>query len=1055
MLTWVKHVRRHWQLLYLILLPFAGAWPVVAAQPLGARWSYLADTPFRQFAAPEMLFSSSIAQDGQGFVWLGTQDGLVRWDGYSARVYHADAHDKTALPGNYILSLHTDQQGRLWIGTATGGLSRYDPQHDSFVIIGAGVGGLSNPSVSAITADGSSGLWIGTGKGLDHLDLASGVVRSEFLGGSNYGAVKAVLQDDDGSLWLGTENGLARRPRGSDRFLSVALDESRNPTMHVSVLFRDSGGRLWIGTRPYGAYVIEPGQIHAHAIHESGERARLEQESILAIVEAKQGEIWIGTDGGGIVVVNTLDDWHTKRVRHNPELTTGLRDDNVSAMYRDRSGLVWVSSEMATYVHDTRQQSISTLFGTPTGGNPISSAQVPFVLSTTDGRIWLGLNDGDGIDILDPATGRVGALRPDAMDPTSALPLGRVLTMAAVPNGDVYIGTRQGLYRADSQSRKVARIDVPNRAPDAAVWSLCFDENILWMGGLDGLWALDISRPGVPTVRRHETAERMGNARATAILRGADNTLWVGTSAGLNRVDVNSDAVEQVPTDTANPTALLAGYVSDLLIDAKGRLWVASVGSGIQILESSSGKGLYRFRRLGTREGLPHSGVDKLLMDGYGKIWASTDNGLAVIDPATFEVRALGSAQGVWIKENWSNSGARLASGELVFGGRGGITVVRADQMARSFSRPPVVVTEVRTGSNTLIASSFNGLVTPASIEIPADDRSLMVEFAALDYAAPEENHYAYRLKGFDTDWITTLPTRRLANYTNLPPGSYTLQLRGSEHEHPGMPSVFELRVNMLPAWYQTSWFKLGAGVLALLLVAALVNARTAFLRRRQLELQGLVAQRTAELQQRTTELEQRTIQLGESQRLLQQMAYYDPLTGLANRRLFDDYLRRTTALASRGSLRFTLLLIDLDRFKQVNDTLGHDAGDALLCEVSRRLEGILREVDFLSRLGGDEFAVLLADTSGSEAVKTTCERIARGLARPFVYRNHPLNCAVSIGVARCPEDASDPEFLYKCADTALYESKRAGRNTWRWYMQPKSAEHSSKSAAAPLSSVG
>jgi ligand-binding sensor domain-containing protein len=279
---------------------------------------------------------------------------------------------------------------------------------------------------------------------------------------------------------------------------------------------------------------------------------------------------------------------------------------------------------MATYVHDTRQQSISTLFGTSTAGrNPISSAQVPFVLSTTDGRIWLGLNDGDGIDILDPAAGRVGALRPDAMDPTSALPLGRVLTMAAVPNGDVYIGTRQGLYRADSQGRKVARIDVPNRAPDAAVWSLCFDENILWMGGLDGLWALDISPSGAPTVRRHETAERMGNARTTAILRGADNTLWVGTSAGLNRVDVNSDAVEQVPTDTANPTALLAGYVSDLLIDAKGRLWVASVGSGIQILESSTGKGLYRFRRLGTREGLPHSGVDKLLMDGHGKLWAT------------------------------------------------------------------------------------------------------------------------------------------------------------------------------------------------------------------------------------------------------------------------------------------------------------------------------------------------------------------------------------------------------------------------------------------------
>ena len=288
-----------------------------------------------------------------------------------------------------------------------------------------------------------------------------------------------------------------------------------------------------------------------------------------------------GSHGGGIVVANTTGDWHTRRLRHNPELTTTLKDDNVTALYRDRSGLIWVSSEMATYWYDARQQGILTLFGTP--GNPISSAEVPSVLSTTDGRVWLGLNDGDGIDILDPATGRVGSLRPDAMNPTSALPLGRVLAMAAGPNGAVYIGTRQGLYRADSRGRKVARIDVPNRAPDAAVWSVCVDANILWMGGLDGLWALDISGPGTPVVRRHETAERLGHARTTAILRAADNTLWVGTSAGLNRVEVNSDTVEQVPTDTANPTALLAGYVADLLIDAKGRLWVATMGGGVQI----------------------------------------------------------------------------------------------------------------------------------------------------------------------------------------------------------------------------------------------------------------------------------------------------------------------------------------------------------------------------------------------------------------------------------------------------------------------------------------
>jgi diguanylate cyclase (GGDEF)-like protein len=1056
-LTWAGQLRRHGLLLCLILLPCVsvGADPLMSVQPPGARWTSQADTPFRHIGSPEMLFSSSIEQDGQGFIWMGSQDGLVRWDGYSARVYHADPHDKTALSGNYILSLHIDQQGRLWIGTSTDGLSRYDPQRDGFVNIGAGAGGLSNPSVSAIAADGSSGLWIGTGKGLDHLDLATGVVRGEVLGGSNLGAVKAVLQDNDGALWLGTENGLVRRSPGSDRFLSVSLDESRNSAMHVSVLFRDSDGRLWIGTRPYGVYVIEPGQIRAHAIREIGVPSRLEQDTVLNIIEAKKGEIWIGTSGGGIVVVDTLDGWRTKRLRHNPDVPTSLQDDVVTAMYRDRSGLIWVSTEMATHLYDTRQQSLLTLFGSPIGGATISSSQVPFVLSAADGRVWLGLNDGDGIDILDPVAGRVGSLRPDATRPESALPLGRVLAMVATPNRDVYIGTRQGLYLADPEGRQVARIDIPGRASDAAVWSLCLDGNILWLGGLDGLWALDISRAGAPLIARHETAERMGSARVTVLLRAAHNTLWVGTSRGLLRVDVNSDTVEPVPADAANPTGFMAGYMTDLLIDPQGRLWVASVGSGIQVLEGSSGQGRYRFRRLGTREGLPHSGVDKLLTDEQGIIWASTDNGLASIDPRTFEIRVSGSAQGSWIKQNWSNSGARTASGELLFGGRGGITVVRPEQTTRSSYGPPVVVTELRAGSNTLLASRFNGPGAARSIEIPARDRSLMVEFAALDYAAPEENHYAYRLKGFDSDWITTLSTRRLAKYTNLPPGHYTLQLRGSAHEPPWTPSVLELGVTVLPAWYQTSWFNLLAGLLALVLVTALVNARTAFLRRRQLELQKLVAQRTAELQQRTTELEQRTIELGESQQLLQRMAYLDPLTGLANRRRFEAYLRQAASQAARETLRFTLLLIDLDGFKQVNDTLGHDAGDALLSEVSRRLEGVLRKADVIARLGGDEFAVLLADTVGPGAVKTACERIGRALATPLVYRGSTLTCTASIGAARCPEDAAVPDLLYKRADTALYKSKRAGRNTWRWYEQPKIAgDHSLPAESAASNSA-
>ena len=348
------------------------------------------------------------------------------------------------------------------------------------------------------------------------------------------------------------------------------------------------------------------------------------------------------------------------------------------------------------------------------------------------------------------------------------------------------------------------------------------------------------------------------------------------------------------------------------------------------------------------------------------------------------------------------------------------MTVVRPTQVLPTSDRPPVVVTEAHVGSHSLVSSSFNGARSTARLDIPARDRGLMVEFAALDFTAPALNRYSYRLLGFDTEWIPTEPGRRLATYTNLPPGEYTLQLRGSGHEAPWTSSMLELPIKVLPAWYQTAWARIGAAFIALAAVAATVQMRTAYLRRRQRELHGLVSLRTEELDN--------------SKRALEQLAYFDPLTGLANRRRFAEDLRQAMTLALGGTGSTTLLLIDLDRFKHINDTLGHDAGDALLAEVGRRLVAAVRQSDRVARLGGDEFAVLLTEVTDNYDVEAACRRIVISLAQPFDHNEQTLQASASVGAARCPEHAADPDALYKCADLALYDAKRAGRNNWRWH---------------------
>jgi diguanylate cyclase (GGDEF)-like protein len=1014
--------------LLMFVFVFVLSLSAVAAPPdaTAVQWTGLSDTLFTHLTAPEAGAGTSIAQDGDGFLWIGTEGGLARWDGYRLRRYTGDPEKSGALPDSFILALHIDDRGRLWVGTNAGGLARYDAQSDKFVVIAAAAT-LGGASVSAIADDGTGGLWIGTGAGLDHVDAQQAVLRGGTGGtrtdGLPEGGVRALLNDRTGALWVGTQQGLWRRERAASKFSAMPLGATDALTSVVTALYQDSADRVWVGTNSHGAFVVEGGD--ARAVHEGGALPTLQSDSVTSIVEVAPGDIWLGTFGGGIVDVDTKSGF-TQRIRHSPDTPTSLRDNDVWALYRDHSGLVWVATDQVTSQHDPHQTAVATVLGATGRPNGISRTNVYYVLPVSDGRIWLSV--GDGIDIIDPVLGRVGQLRPDPAHPDSALPKGRIQAMVAGDNGDVYIGTQQGLYRSNSRRGNVLLLKVPGRSPTGAVTALCFDAGVLWIGGmLDGLWAVDVHSTNKLALLSHEAGTRLGDARVTSIERGRGAELWVGTRGGLAHVDATSDSIERVPANATDPTQFPGGYVSSILVDRRGRLWVSSFGAGVQVLERRDANGHWHFRRLGLRDGLPHLGVDKLLEDARGNVWAGTDNGLALIDGTSFAIRTLQGPQGVGMQSFWMNSGAVTATGELLFGGTGGLAVVSPEHDRRWNYRPPVVVTEVRTGTIALPVGRFNQMQDLSSpLEISPRNRDLSVEFAALDYSAPERNRYAYRLQGFDTDWIATNTTRRLASYTNLPPGNYTLQLRGSNRDGEWSQP---LQIPVLVVWFRVMF-----ALLALALVIALMQIRTAYLRRLQRELEALVAERTAEL-------ELRSEQLRDSKRLLEEIAYNDPLTGLPNRRLFEDELRHRVALARRDGGYFTLLLIDLDGFKKFNDTLGHAAGDALLMAMALRLNGAVREADRVARMGGDEFAVVLTQTRELAAVELVCRRIMSSLSEPVSFNGATMQVTASIGSVQCPTQGTAADELYKAADIALYDAKHRGRNTWCWYGQINSEQ--------------
>jgi signal transduction histidine kinase/ligand-binding sensor domain-containing protein/CheY-like chemotaxis protein/HPt (histidine-containing phosphotransfer) domain-containing protein len=828
-----------------------------AAAPL-ARWAPLAPPLFQhilpQAGMPNPIIMA-LAQDREGYMWVGTQGGLGRWDGYRFRNYLNIPGDPHSLPDNPINTLHADAAGHLWIGMSSGGLARYDRAHDRFVSFRAGPAGLSADWVTSLADDGEGGLWVGTNGGLDRLPAKAEPGRGAIAhyrqsDGLPADGVRALHRDAAGTVWVGTTNGLARWDPHSKRFTTVALPRAGGEAITVSSLFGASDGRLWIGTHAHGAMVLDPKTGAIKTIPAP--------RNIPALGESRPGEIWLSSYADGLIAVDTAT-LRTHTIRHDPYSQDSLINNNVRAMLRDSAGVLWLATDSGI----SRQYSG---WATASVGQSqrIPALEVLSVMTNAAGQVWLGTLSG-GIHILEPQSGTIASLPGGAAGSASALPAAGVTSMVPLANGDIAVGTTSGLYRTDARGRKVAPVPVPglNSREDIRVLDLIGET--LWVGTKNnGLHAVSLPLSSARSVR----IPGLASSYVTVVMHGKDNALWAGTNNGLHRIDIGSGAVVETIQDLSN------GWVTALAQDRQGRLWIGSFG-GIDILLDRSPDGAPRFHRLGAAQGLPNLNISKLLSDRQGYMWASTDDGIVRIDPATFAIDALKRADGVAYPGYWNNSGAVTDQGELLFGGTAGLTIIAPERLQPWRQRPPVVATDVRVGGKPVPAPAHGPAHGPAHapLTITPDANSFAVEFSALDFSAPELNRYAYRLEGFDKDWIVTDASRRLASYTNLAPGRYTLQVRGSNRAGAWTEQVLAIEVDVLPDWYQTWWFRSAMALLTGGTLYAAYRWRMRQVAALHEAFETEIAARTAEVVQQKVAADERSAELATVNQVAQQLA--------------------------------------------------------------------------------------------------------------------------------------------------------------------------------------
>ena len=966
--------------------------PVLAAvtTPHADPWAGAADLFFkvaaRDDAIPDAGLPRAVAEDGDGFIWLGTDGGLARWDGTGFKTYSTEPADGAgALPELMVNTLFTDRSGRLWLGMSAEGLLWRDPLTDSFHRPPNRTP-LDRAHVVAIIDDDAGGLWVGSEAGLSHIRGSDH--HATLVTGLPPGRIGAVHRDRNGRLWVGDESRLFRRD-ATGGFVAVPVP---GVVGVITALHADDQGRLWIATAGSGFHVIAAdGSIRHLPVTVDGHNVPLG-----AMIDAGNGEIWTASRAG-IVGIDPAT-MRMRRLAHDPYLPASLAENGLNHVMRDRSGLVWIVGDATLSYVDPAPRRVLGLVNALRADPRQQPDSVWSLGVAPDGALWYGSADIPG-SRLAPAP--AGGLAPPQRLPAAV----RNVQSIAFAADAAFTAGESGLFRLSLDGRRAQRLS-------AQSWSrVLLRGDQLYVGNGLGVALADARHPGPP--RRLPWSDALTDLRVRSLAFTPDGLLWVGTARGLNRVDPASGRVVGIRPGDAGANALRANFVGTLLCDADGRLWAGTIGGGITIFGRSAGA-WHAVAHLGRRQGLPHDTVDKLLLGSDGDVWASTDGGIARIDPASLTITPLHAADGVPFTAYWTGAGATLPDGRLVFAGFGGLTMIDPAAPSRETADAPLRFTAVRGNGKAFVPTPGRMLT------IGAGERSLTADFARLDYAAARDQAYVYRLFPQETNWTRVDALHRSARYTNLPPGRSTLVVRalgtadrGSLHVV-GAPLTLEIDVETL--WYETTLFRIVAAAVIVATLLALLNLRLRAARKRERQLESLVERRTAELLVSQSELEK--------------LAYTDTLTGLGNRRLYGEMLGRHLGGARHAP--FGLLLIDLDRFKRVNDALGHDVGDALLIEVADRLSATIRQNDSIFRLGGDEFAIILAGLDGEPAIDEMCRRLYAAFAAPVTAGIHRLQVALSIGAVVARAEGMSTEAVYKLADLALYDAKRAGRGTWR-----------------------
>ncbi len=824
---------------------------------------------FSHLTIKDGLSQSSVKclmQDSRGFLWVGTSDGLNRYDGYQFEIISSSPTNPFSISGNDISCIYENPfDSTVWVGTQSTGLNRYNRESNTF----SHFTNINSPTnhITDLLATNDSTLWIATRTGslYYYVPEDSSFRRPKFSGEARFRAINSLEKDEDGNLWMATPSELYKwnyDKKERDRLPKKIRFPDIEENLSITSLKFDIKGNLWIGTLRNGLFRYHPKSKTVFRCRPGSDENMLKTVRVYDILARKNGEIWVATANGVCKFQPKTKSFEV--FRNEPNDPETINNNTVYSLLEDQSGIVWVGTYLGGLNKIDPKQSRFPKFNNFSDFNNgnISTNDIRSISVDGSNTIWLGTSAGlvemkNGNSISNTAGQNIKIHFKDInFTAIVSTPEGLI----ASKDGGIFLMTKRN--RIISLS---AQIQKQNNVLTKRFSSAIIDElDQVWMATGQGLIKF------IPSENKFEFYNPEGpegepiSFYPISIREDQTGKLWLGTLYGnLYVFDKYSNKFELVIANNNNRAQRSFTRIFSLCTSIPNEVWIGT-NMGLYKLNPVTGD-LIRYLK---SDGLPNNVIYGVLADNSGDIWCSTNMGVSRLDRKTGKFQNYTYQDGLQSNEFNQNAFFKDPEGKIYFGGIDGLNIFDPAKIIPNSYIPQVAITGMEIQYKKVNPQSHPKITGKQISEIKKltlnhKQNTFSFEFTALSFSLPERNQYKYSLTkaGEDDKWVNA-GTRRIATYTNVPPGAYVFKVKGSNSDGVFNENATTIQIFITPPYWQTWWFYMLLLFFVTGIIFLIIYYRTRRIARKKIILKKLVVEKTRILSKQKEQIEKQNVEL-------------------------------------------------------------------------------------------------------------------------------------------------------------------------------------------------